>query len=81
MSDPTEKEVLVISRHWDHPMITVRINSQKIEVEMDVKDFCKAVVAEIPHPFLTLTRSQLEKQVLKVLDTVLNKVKESTAHV
>jgi hypothetical protein len=73
--------VVVISRYWDNPMITVVIDDEKIEVKMPVQDFLKAIVAEIPHPSATMTRSKLEAQVLKVLPVVLNKVKEATAQV
>jgi hypothetical protein len=72
---------VVISRYWNNPMITVVISDEKIEVQMPVEDFLKAVVAEIPHPSITMTRSQLESQILKVLPAVLNKAKEATAQV
>lgn len=79
MEEPITK--LIISRYWNHPTITVRIDSQKIEVQMPVEDFCKAVVAEIRHPSFIQTRAGLEKQILDVLETVLNKAKEATAQV
>jgi len=72
---------VVISRYWDNPMITVVIDDKKIEVQIPVQDFLKAIVAEIPHPSATMTRSQLETQILKVLPVVLNKAKEATAQV
>jgi hypothetical protein len=72
---------LVISRYWNNPTITVCIDSEKIEVRMTVEDFCKAIVAEIPHPSKTMTRTKLEKNILGVLETVLNKAKEATAQV
>lgn len=81
MEDPERKEVVLISRYWNNPNITVRVDSKKIEVEMSVQDFCKAIVAEIPHPSTTLTRSKLEKNVLSVVQTVLNKAKEATAQI
>lgn len=70
---------VVISRHWDNPEITVYVDDEKIEVRMSIEDFCKAVVAEISHPALTMTRSGLEKNVLKVINTVLDKAKQATA--
>lgn len=73
-------ERVIISRHWDNPEITVSVDSKKIEVQMSIEDFCKALVAEIPHPLLTLSRSQLEKQCLKNIGTVLEKAKQATAY-
>lgn len=77
MEEPVTK--LIISRYWNNPTITVSVDSKKIEVQMPIEDFCKAVVAEIRHPSLIQTRSGLEKQILNVLETVLNKAKEATA--
>lgn len=74
-----EDTKLIISRFWDNPTIEVYVDSQKIEVRMSVEDFLKAIVAEIPHPSATMTRSKLEAQILKVLPVVLNKAKEATA--
>lgn len=72
---------LVISRYWDNPTITVCIDSEKIGVQMAVEDFLKAMASEISHPSTTMTRAQLEKNMLGVLETVLNKTKEATAQV
>jgi hypothetical protein len=72
---------VVISKYWHKPEITVYVDSQKIQVQIPIADFCKAMVAEIPHPSITMTRIQLEKQLMSVLDEVLNKVKKVTAEV
>jgi len=72
---------VIISRHWDNPEIIVCIDAEKIEVMMSVQDFCKALVAEIQHPIFIQTRNGLEDQCLKMIDTVLNKAKESTRYV
>jgi len=77
MGDMTK---VIISRHWDNPEITVHVDDEKIEVQMSIEDFCKSLVAEIPHPLLTLTRSQLEKNCLKTINTVVDKAKEATAY-
>jgi hypothetical protein len=70
---------LIISRFWHNPTIEVYVDSQKIEVRMKVEDFLKAMISEIPHPSTTMTRIKLEKQMLGVLETVLNKAKKATA--
>jgi hypothetical protein len=69
---------LIISRFWHNPTIEVYVDAQKIEVRMAVEDFLKAMISEIPHPSTTMTRAKLEKQMLGVLDTVLNKAKKAT---
>jgi hypothetical protein len=74
------KESIVQSRHWDNPEIKVRIDQKGIEVEISLEDFCKAVVAEIPHPAFTFTRKSLETDILGALEIVLNKTKEATNH-
>ena len=75
------KEVVVISRHWHSPEITVQIMRDGIGVGMSLEDLCKAIVADIPHPFLTMTRGGLESNILATLESVLNKAKEATIHV
>ena len=81
MTNPPIKEILHISRHWHEPEIRVAIHKEGIAIEIGLEAFCKAVVAEIPHPALTMTRAKLEENVLGALETVLNKVKESSAYI
>lgn len=76
-----QKHTVHISRHWHSPEITVRVLRDGIDIELSVEDFCRAVVAEIPHPVFTMTRSGLEKNVLAAVEGTLNKVKESTIYV
>ena len=73
------KSVLVISRHWNNPHITVHISDDRIAIEIPADDFLKAVAQEITHPALILTRDQLEAELLNALDVTLNKIKESSA--
>ncbi len=80
-SKPPAKSVIHISRHWDNPQIVVKLYVDGIAVEMSVEDFCKALVADSPHPLWALTRWQLEKNLLGTVQGVLEKAKESTIHV
>lgn len=81
MTTPPLKEIVHISRHWDSPEIKVAVHRDGIAIEVSLEDFCKAVVAEIPHPALTMSRAKLESNVLSALAVVLGKVKEASAHV
>jgi hypothetical protein len=74
------KNTVIISRYWDNPEIAVRIFKEGIQVEISLEDFCKAIVADIPHPWKTLSRAGLEADVLASIETVLNKAKESSIH-
>lgn len=76
----SEQTKVIISRHWNNPEITVYVDSEKIEVQMSIENFCKAIVAEVSHPAFTLTRAELEKNVLKVVTTVLEKAKQATVN-
>lgn len=76
--DKNEKATLVISRYWNHPQITVKVSDERIKVEMPLDEFLKALVTEVSHPSLILTRSSLEKELLGKLNTVLEKAKEAT---
>ena len=75
------KEIVHISRHWSNPEIKVAIHKDGIAIDISLEDFCKAVVAEIPHPSLTMTREKLQANILTSLDTVLNKAKESSLYI
>lgn len=81
MTNPPLKEVVHISRHWDNPEIRVALHREGIVIEVGLEEFCRAVVAEIPHPAMTMTRAKLEANVLAALEVVLGKVKEASAHV
>lgn len=74
------KQDVVISRHWHNPTITVTILRDGIGVGMSLEDLCKAIVADMPHPALTMTRTGLEKNILSTLESVLNKAKEATIY-
>ena len=80
-ADKKVKEMVVISRHWHSPEINVTVMRDGIGVSLSLEDLCKAIVAEIPHPSLTMTRAGLEKNILGTLEAVLNKAKEATIHV
>ena len=81
MDIATGKTTLHISRHWHAPEIAITVYRDGIAIETSIEDFCKAIVAEISHPWKTVTRGGLEKNVLAVLEATLNKIKESSTHV
>jgi hypothetical protein len=78
---PPQKVMVHVSRHWHNPEITVTVKETGIAVDISLDDLCRAIVADIPHPALTMTRSGLERNILASLEGVLNKAKESTIYV
>ena len=81
MDEANGKKTVHISRHWTNPAIQVTVCRDGIALEISLEDFCRAVVAELPHPAFTMTRAALEKNVVGAIEGTLNKVKEATAYV
>jgi hypothetical protein len=75
------KHIVHISRHWNNPNIEVKVFSDGISIEMSLEDLIKAIAADMPHPAFAVTRSRTEASMLSVLESVLNKAKESSTHV
>lgn len=81
MDKTSIKTAVHISRHWHEPLIEVAIYKDGISIEIPIEDFCKAIAAEVSHPWKTLTRAGLEANILASLEQTLNKVKEASAYV
>lgn len=76
----TAREIVVISRYWHSPAITVGIDQEKIRIELSLDDFCRALVQEIPHPAMCFSRQGLETNILAAMRTVLEKTKEASVY-
>jgi hypothetical protein len=76
-----QKEIIHVSRHWDNPAITVAVHSDGIAIQITLEDLLRALAYEIDHPAFAMTRAGIEKRMLAAVGTVLNKVKESSAHI
>ncbi len=74
-----KRSTVVISRYWDNPQILVHVSDQRIAIEVDLNDFLKALVMEMDHPALIVTRSQLADAILAATKQVLSKAKEASA--
>lgn len=74
------REVVVISRHWHGPEITVSVNHEAIKLELSLEDFCRALVAEMPHPTKVWSRAGAEANVIDAMHGVLAKVKEASVY-
>lgn len=81
MHEHHKRTMLVISRHWDNPHISVSVSDERIALEMPVEDFIKALVKDAKHPIGVHTRKQLESELLKALEVVVPKIKEASAAV
>jgi len=75
------KTVVRSSRHWHEPNVEVGVYTDGIKVEIALEDLLLAIIADMKHPFWIMSKSKMEKEVLAVLDSVLNKKKESTNYV
>jgi hypothetical protein len=75
-----QRSVVVISRHWHNPAIEVGVSSDGIQIDMAVEDFCRALVAEIPHPVMCFTRTGLADNIVAAMDVVLEKAKQASIH-
>jgi len=76
-----DKTKLVISRHWHHPQITVRITNEKIGIDLDVRDFFKVLLEEIGSPAMLFSKSALEEKMNAAMHRIEERVKEATIHV
>ena len=74
------KSKLVISKHWHEPEIELKFDADGFEINLTLEDFCRALVAEAPHPWSTFTRNKLENDIISAVDTVLTKAKEVSIH-
>jgi hypothetical protein len=78
---PEERLQVVISRHWDRPQIEVTVNREKIAVVMDMQDFIKALAAEMPPTWKTLTKDRRDSALSAAYLKTIEKVKEATSAV
>ena len=77
----TEKEQVVISRHWNNPHIRVTVTNALIGIEMLLEDYITAVVEEMGNPTKLVTRAQLKKQMTAASEEVCRKMKQATTKV
>lgn len=76
----TDREIIVISKHWHSPEIKVRVDAAGMEISTTLEDFVRALAAELPHPAKMLTRDRVTTQILAAIPKVLEKIKESSVH-
>lgn len=73
------REKVVISRYWNNPSITVKVTDDSISLEFSMDDFIAALLSEMKHPFVMMTRAQQETAIIEAKESVLLKVKEASA--
>lgn len=81
LQPPEERTQAVISRHWDHPVISVTVNRKQIALATDMTDFMNAVLAEVGSPLWVLTRKDLQERVQAATKVVIEKLKEASNQV
>lgn len=77
---PTERTRIVVSRYWNNPEITIKVDEKMISLFTDLPAFISALVAEIDQP-LTLTRTSLELKLQKAAKRSVEKIKEASSQV
>lgn len=80
MSGETRKQVLVISRHWHSPEITVTIRDENIELECALDDFIRGLVSELRHPLASFTKGRMAEDLIIAKSVVLEKIKHASTH-
>ena len=74
------KQVVVISRHWHSPQISVTLTDEHIGIECPLDDFLKGLVEELNHPLKTMTKARLLEDIMSCKDIALNKIKQASTH-
>jgi hypothetical protein len=75
-----KSHVVVISRKWAAPEISVTVTNKEIGMEMSLEQFIESVVSEVGNPALLLTRSALTAKVSQAVDKVVAEMKDATKH-
>lgn len=76
-----DKTMVVVSRHWARPKITVSVTDERIAISTAMADFIAALASEIGNPAFILTRKQLRARLEAAAEVALEKVKESSREV
>lgn len=78
------RTTLLVSNFWHNPGITMRVVHDSdaplgsVHLEMDLADFEKSVLAEMPHPAFTWTSAQLTSHMAAAFALAIEKMKLAT---
>ena len=76
------KSVVVVSRQWKNPKISIDITKEGIAIAMSLDDFLQALAAEYGNPATTLTEFQHLVRLHAAAAVVTDSMKrETTPHV
>ena len=72
------KTVVVVSKQWNSPAITVGISKDGITMHMTMDEFIASTVKELGTPLMVLTQAQLQKKLTDAAYTVQMEMHQST---
>lgn len=75
-----KSQVVVVSRKWNSPDISVSVNSTEIKVEMSLTAFVESLLEEVGNPALILTKAALATKVTEAAEKVVAEMKDATKH-
>lgn len=76
----TDKTVVVISRQWKSPEITVRVTQEGINISMPVGEFVESLAAQVGNPTMLFTNEQLRKKMVESCNLILEEMKDASKH-
>lgn len=76
-----EKEVVVISRNWNNPSISIKVTLDGISLATDLNDFMAALVEEMGNPTMLVTKAQLAARIELARAAVVEKIKAESVKV
>jgi hypothetical protein len=76
-----DKHVVLVSRKWDHPSITIDVSSAGIGIGMSLESFLVALARETKNPALAMTRGQLLRRLVVAAEVVTQSMKDETGRV
>jgi hypothetical protein len=75
------KAKLVIGRLWNNPEIYTQVTDEKIEMQISLEDYHKALVAEMGSPALVMTKDGLLERMEAASERVLTEVKTASSEI
>ena len=76
----TDRTVVLVSRQWDSPSISVTITDQAIGLAMPLADFLRVLVREHGPVWSTLTQAGLLADLTTAAEVVISGIKAESVH-
>ena len=76
-----DRTIVVVSRKWDNPSISITVTNEGLGISMSLDDFVNALASESGNPTLLVTRTQLLTRLKTSALTVVSVMKQATVQV